>query len=106
MWVHADSFLCCVASPFHSFVTTEQNRGLQVLHPLRVMLTALPTIHLHLKAALQQSSCSLSTCTQQAHIIGTWLWLWIICMPPECLSPPLLYSCPALLSTYMHLQVV
>ena len=21
VWVHADSFLCCVASPFHSFVT-------------------------------------------------------------------------------------
>ena len=22
VWVHADSFLRCVASPFHSFVTT------------------------------------------------------------------------------------
>ena len=44
VWVHADSFLCCVASPFHSFATTLLGSLLptcpvQGPHRRRLMLT-------------------------------------------------------------------
>ena len=52
VWEHADSFLHCVASPFHSFVTTCEARtasvaGLAAATALRVVHSVWLRMHYH-----------------------------------------------------------
>ena len=41
VWVHADSFLSCVASPFQSFVTTKDSVSCSILPMILVLAEAL-----------------------------------------------------------------
>ena len=96
VWVHADSFLCCVASPFHSFATTLLGSLLptcpvQGPHRRRLMLTWMlyridawgPGTLTHTHAATQETNQWLSQKIDrgkpQQWLLGHFCWVLLFC---------------------------